>query len=229
MVVGITLVLVGTFFQRRSDKQPKEEKASRGETAGEVAELLKTIQRLEKEKQEAVQVANNINDREKTREKLFERSQESEADLKRQLEEAMTQLTSFSPLQLEAATLAKDILRFIEEMGPRPRLDRKDFQPKSSDGAEREEEYLRANAQTERGWTLRFISGWEADFKQRVDSIALKFGKAGIDAMGLRKMSYNVNRFSRNNELFEMAKAVLFGALGLDTMKVVPILDEVPK
>lgn len=149
-------------------------------------------------------------------------------------DELRDKLEGFTSLQMEALMLSKDILKFIEEMGKKPTLDKEDFgfnkKYNTFESAIHMQEFGEANSKVERPWTLKFASTWEADFKQRVDSIVPRLGKAGIDANGIRRINDDMNQFFvKNNAAFEIAKQLAYAALGLDTMRVVPILDEAPK
>lgn len=140
-----------------------------------------------------------------------------------------------SPLQAEAFSLAQEIMKFIAEIGPRPQLRREDYgwsaatgwatSPSTEGIYKYDDDRLKVQGQ----WTLKLISTWESDFSARVNAVVLKFGKIGINAQGLQRMSHDINRFSTNNQIFEIGKGLMFLANGFDTMKAVPFLDESPK
>jgi len=137
----------------------------------------------------------------------------------------------FSPLQFDCLRLSKDILDFLEKMGKRPVPDREKFgynpDTKGWTQADHIEAFLvRHNVDTH-VWEMKITSVWQSDFAKRVADIVPRIGQEGIDANWMRRHEYG--QFVSNNVFFDIARQLVYIAHSLDTRRVVPSLDEVPK
>lgn len=143
-------------------------------------------------------------------------------------------LSPFSPIQLEAFELAKDILHLLEEMGKRPEPDREQYsynpaQHRFTD-KDQLEAYFDAKRKLQQPWILKGESIWRRDFERRLEEIIPKFGIEGLDVTGLRSTNERILRgFFPTYAVFDVAKDLIYAAHALDTRKVTPLLDEVPK
>lgn len=73
----------------------------------------------------------------------------------------------FSPLQLEAFQLARDLRAFLDGLGPRPTVDKATF-PETPDGVYG---FVRATMAVERPWLNRLHHEYVVQFDSRVDNI----------------------------------------------------------
>ncbi len=103
----------------------------------------------------------------------------------------------FSPLQIEAFQLAKDIHKFLGDFEPKPPQFEHDWP-----------ERKRLERITERGrWAEKLMNGYRLRFEKRDKEIELKFGELGIKAHALseqpRKIEERIKRWEE--ELVAMA------------------------
>lgn len=141
----------------------------------------------------------------------------------------------FSRFQLEAFQLAKDILIFLSEMGKKPEPDRAQYGYDPSNGQvavntsnSDVHQFHDARRKLQQPWFLKCASVWQLkNFPSRIEQIIPQFGIEGLDASCLLHLKDNVTRglFS-SNDAFELAKNIIYLSHGLDTGKVVPLLDQ---
>lgn len=141
---------------------------------------------------------------------------------------AKNQSDIFSPLQIEAFTLMKDVVAFLVEIGKRPEPNKADFgyDPKTGNiTAETTTvqvmEYNTACQKMQEPWVLKSESIWRDEFSERVERIAPKFGREGLDANELLRKNDEVTRNLFNDRtVFEIAEALIYLSHDLDIRKV---------
>jgi hypothetical protein len=87
-----------------------------------------------------------------------------------------TQLALFSPLQLEAFRLARQLREFLKSLGPRPDVDWTGAST-SSQIAER----LSERRKLQLPWTNRMVTGFLLKFSNDIKKMTFHFGQAGVD------------------------------------------------
>jgi hypothetical protein len=98
----------------------------------------------------------------------------------RQLEEAKSQLALFTPLQIEAFQLAKDLRLFLKELGPRPQVSWGNLDPQ--DGmAKRMTEQNRL----QQPWVAKLVYRYAREYAPRVKNLMLRIGETGLPAFQL--------------------------------------------
>jgi hypothetical protein len=99
----------------------------------------------------------------------------------RQLEEAKSQLAIFTPLQMEAFSLSKDLLKFIESLGPYPVLPNPKY-PRIGDSGDH---IFRHNDEVRWPWVIKLKTAYEADYSSRLKTFLVSLGREGQDDMFL--------------------------------------------
>jgi hypothetical protein len=93
----------------------------------------------------------------------------------RKAEEIEAQLSIFSPLQIQAFRLARDMGNYLTSLGPKPTISEMDF-PDTADGRFR---LIHARFDAEEPWLVRLRSKCDEDFLPRLQSIINQFGMIG--------------------------------------------------
>lgn len=102
------------------------------------------------------------------------------AELQDASKETGKKLEMFTPLQLEAFQLARDLRSFLREIGPRPTIDASTF-PSTTNGLAQS---IVARFNLQSPWLQKLTSGYELKFAQRVKTVRLKFGECGLSGAG---------------------------------------------
>jgi hypothetical protein len=84
----------------------------------------------------------------------------------------------FSPLQIEAFQLSRDIIQYVSGLGPKPELDK----PGTTENRKKIEERQQ--------WREKLIAGYDLRFADRDKAISLKFAEKGISITILQEAEY---------------------------------------
>jgi hypothetical protein len=132
-----------------------------------------------------------------------------------------------TPLQIDTLRLAKKVLQFMSDVGKKPEVDASQFlrdasgNPKDNSTVLRE--HLEATNRVLLPWIAQTRSTFKTDLLPELEAISLRYGKLGID---VDLVPHREEYLLTNRWLFDVSLDLVKLAHGIDTMKVVPMLDK---
>jgi hypothetical protein len=131
------------------------------------------------------------------------------------------------PLQVDTLRLSKYLLQFLVDMGNRPEVSAEMFMYDSrgnrKDPSIVLQEQMTATNRVLLPWIARVRSNFKADLLPKLEDISLRYGKLGI---GVDLVPHSEEYLLNNRWVFDVSLELVKLAHGIDTMKVVSVLDK---